>query len=280
MAGPGRRRGVLVVLLSLAALLSASMLAPAFGAPDAVSAASLATKVARALKLSKAANRNAALALARSGQPGPAGPAGAQGPAGPAGAAGPTGPAGNKGDTGAKGEACLSSDPACIGPVGNQGERGEPGKQGERGDACLPDLKGCQGPQGLDGAKGEPGDPAAASAHTYTRQMPANTSPGVLLYLFNSPLADLSVQCKIDGVTVHPRYRVWFMDKRAVVVESNPSPLTEQHLFGIISGTLMSSPTQADGTPETVAHGLTFAVTGSVNADGQSCTFHAYTVES
>jgi hypothetical protein len=38
--------------------------------------------------------------------------------------------------------------------------------------------------------------------------------------------------------------------------------------------------TAADGTPETVAHRLTYAVTGAVNADGQSCTFHAYTVES
>jgi len=265
MVGPGRRRVVLVVLLSLAALLSASMLAPAFGAPQAVSAATLASKVAKAMKLSKTANRNAARALAQSGQPGPAGPAGATGPAGPA---------GDKGETGGKGE---------TGDKGETGEQGEQGKQGEQGDACLPDVKGCQGPPGppgLDGGKGEPGDPAPASAHTYTRQLPANTSPGVLVYLFSTPLADVTVQCKIDGVTVHPRYRVWFMDKRSVVVAADPSPLAEQHQFGVISGTLMSSPTKADGTPETVAHGLTYAVTGAVNADGQSCTFHAYTVES
>ena len=259
MVGPGRRRVLLIVLLSLAALLSASMLAPAFGAPDAVSASSLASKVARALKLSKAANRKASAALARSGQPGPTGGDGAAGEKGQTGATGPGGPAG------------------AAGEKGDTGEQGKQGEPGEQGDACLPDIKGCQGPPG---EQGEPGDPAPASAHTYTRQLPANTSPGVLVVLFSHPLADVTVQCKIDGVTVHPRYRVWFMDKRSVVVAADPSPLAEQHQFGVISGTLMSSPTKADGTPETVAHGLTYAVTGSVNADGQSCTFHAYTIES
>jgi hypothetical protein len=72
-----RRRVAFVVLLSVGALLCASMLAPAFGAPKVVSAASLASKVAKALKLSKRADRNAQRALANSRKPDPAGPLGA-----------------------------------------------------------------------------------------------------------------------------------------------------------------------------------------------------------
>jgi hypothetical protein len=57
------RARALTVLLSMAALVSASMLAPAFGAPHAVSAASLASKVTKALKLAKRADSNATKAL-------------------------------------------------------------------------------------------------------------------------------------------------------------------------------------------------------------------------
>ena len=99
------RRVGFVVLLSVAALLSASMLAPAFGAPKAVSAVSLANKLSRTLKIAKRADRNAKRALAdveqqdtaAKGDPGPTGPAG---PKGDAGARGAKGDKGGKGDPG------------------------------------------------------------------------------------------------------------------------------------------------------------------------------------
>jgi hypothetical protein len=90
----GTRRTTLTVLLAAAALLSASMLAPAFGAPKAVSAVSLAKKVKATLTIAKRADRNAKRAI-KSLQARPA-----AGPAGPPGAAGLPGANGAKGDKG------------------------------------------------------------------------------------------------------------------------------------------------------------------------------------
>jgi hypothetical protein len=154
MTRSGRGRVWAVVLLAIAAVLSASMLAPAFGAPKAVSAASLASKVAKALKLSKKANSNAKKALANSrasGPQGPAGPGGTNGTAGAKGDAGPRGPAGpeGQGSQGPQGDPCLSSDPACRGPEGPEGPEG----QGTKGDPCLSSDPACRGPQG---PKGDP----------------------------------------------------------------------------------------------------------------------------
>jgi hypothetical protein len=76
------RRTTFLVLISVAALLCASMLAPAFGAPQATSAASLAKKLASTLKIAKRADRNAKRAikgLQVEGKRGPAGPPGAAG---------------------------------------------------------------------------------------------------------------------------------------------------------------------------------------------------------
>ena len=58
-----RRRTTFTVLLAAAAVLSASMLAPAFGAPQATSAASLAKKLASTLRIAKRADRNAKRAI-------------------------------------------------------------------------------------------------------------------------------------------------------------------------------------------------------------------------
>jgi hypothetical protein len=91
------RRTTLTVLLAVAALLCASMLAPAFGAPKAVSAVSLAKKLTRTTKIAKRADRNAKRAikgLQVEGKRGPAGPPGATG------AAGQPGTPGAKGDRG------------------------------------------------------------------------------------------------------------------------------------------------------------------------------------
>jgi len=76
------RRTLFIALLTTAALLSASMLAPAFGAPQATSAATLAKKLARALKIAKRADRNAKRAIAGLQAQGNRGPTGDKGPTG------------------------------------------------------------------------------------------------------------------------------------------------------------------------------------------------------
>ena len=89
------RRTTFLVLISVAALLCASMLAPAFGAPQATSAASLAKKLASTLKIAKRADRNAKRAIKGLQVEGK------RGPAGPPGATGAQGAPGAKGDQGA-----------------------------------------------------------------------------------------------------------------------------------------------------------------------------------
>ncbi len=89
------RRTTFLVLISVAALLCASMLAPAFGAPQATSAASLAKKLASTLKIAKRADRNAKRAIKGLQVEGK------RGPAGPPGATGAQGATGAKGDQGA-----------------------------------------------------------------------------------------------------------------------------------------------------------------------------------
>jgi hypothetical protein len=88
-----RRRTAFLLSLSVAALLCASLLAPAFGAPRAVSAASLAKKVSQALKTAKRADKNAKRAL-RKAKTGPAGPKGDRGAPGAPGAPGASGATG------------------------------------------------------------------------------------------------------------------------------------------------------------------------------------------
>jgi hypothetical protein len=86
-------RRTILVLLTAAALLCASMLAPAFGAPKAGSAASLAKKLAKTTKIAKRADKNAKRALrrAKTGPKGNSGPAGPKGATGAPGASGATG---------------------------------------------------------------------------------------------------------------------------------------------------------------------------------------------
>ena len=89
-------RTTILVLLTAAALLCASMLAPAFGAPKAVSAVSLAKQLAKTTKIAKRADKNAKRALRKAkpgskGDTGPAGPRGATGAPGAPGASGATG---------------------------------------------------------------------------------------------------------------------------------------------------------------------------------------------
>ncbi|HEY8807416.1 MAG TPA: hypothetical protein VIN70_07515 [Candidatus Limnocylindria bacterium] len=58
------------------------------------------------------------------GLQGPSGASGASGAAGPSGPQGSTGPTGASGASGVKGDPCLSSDPACVGPKGDTGATG------------------------------------------------------------------------------------------------------------------------------------------------------------
>jgi hypothetical protein len=121
-----RKRVGWLVLLSMAGLLSASMLAPAFGAPHAVSAVSLAKKLTATLKIANRADRNAKLAIAGLK---------AQGGTGPQGPAGPQGGPGASGAPGSKGDACQSSDLGCRGPQGPPGTNGTTGPTGPAGTA-------------------------------------------------------------------------------------------------------------------------------------------------
>jgi Collagen triple helix repeat (20 copies) len=153
MPAPGKRRIALLVLFTMAALLSASMLAPAFGAPMAVSAANLASKLAATLKIAKRADKNAKRAIVglqsvSEGHQGPAGPAGPKGPKGDPGTAsnqgvtGPTGPQGPPGPDGPKGA------------DGSPGSPGDPGTPGSPGSPGSPGTPGTPGPPGERGAAG------------------------------------------------------------------------------------------------------------------------------
>jgi hypothetical protein len=161
----GRRRAVFLTLLALAALLSASMLAPAFGAPKAVSAVSLAKKLTRTTKIAKRADRNAKRAIAglqhvSGGTTGPQGPAG---PKGDKGDQGLPGTAASKGDPGDKGD---KGDPGTPGTPGAPGTPGTPGSKGDKGDACLSSDPACRGPKGdpgQDGAPGQDGQPGPSA---------------------------------------------------------------------------------------------------------------------
>jgi hypothetical protein len=92
------RRTTFLVLITVAALLCASMLAPAFGAPQATSAASLAKKLASTLRIAKRADRNAKRAIKGLQVEGKRGPAGPPGATGAAGAPGTSGAKGDKGE--------------------------------------------------------------------------------------------------------------------------------------------------------------------------------------
>ena len=98
-----KRRMTLTVLLAGAALLSASMLAPAFGAPKAVSAVSLAKKLSTTLAIAKRADRNAKRAIKALQAPDGTGGAGTPGAQGQPGPQGLQGPKGDRGDVGTPG---------------------------------------------------------------------------------------------------------------------------------------------------------------------------------
>jgi hypothetical protein len=194
------RKPVFVVLMSVGALLCASMLAPAFGAPKAVSAATVAQKLARTLKIAKRADRNAKRAIAglqevESGVAGPKGDPGATGATGPKGDSGLPGPKGDQGEPGAQGE---------QGPQGVQGIQGEQGEQGPQGEI---------GPSTGFVARTEPSVVwAGANQVVQTLSLPAGSyvvSGKVLLN--NNSTADQVVSCELkanatvidDGEAIH-----------------------------------------------------------------------------
>ena len=158
------RRTTLTVLLAVAALLCASMLAPAFGAPKAMSAVSLAKKLANTTKIAKRADRNAKRAIAglQHVSGGGTGGTGATGPRGPKGDKGDPGTAANKGDPGPPGPPGAKGDQGDQGIQGIQGDPGSPGTPGTKGD------KGDQGLQGIQGIQGVQGPPGFASVFITT----------------------------------------------------------------------------------------------------------------
>jgi hypothetical protein len=167
------RRTTLTVLGCAAALLCASMLAPAFGAPKAVSAVSLAKKLARTTKIAKRADRNAKRAIA-----------GLQHVSG--GGTGATGPRGPKGDKGDPGTAANKGDPGPPGPKGDQGIQGiqgDPGSPGTPGTPGAKGDKGDKGDQGIQGIQGPPGfqttfvQTAAVSTPPSTTEIDSATCP-------------------------------------------------------------------------------------------------------
>jgi hypothetical protein len=108
------RRTTFLVLISVAALLCASMLAPAFGAPQATSAASLAKKLASTLRIAKRADRNAKRAIAGLQVEGKRGPAGPPGATGANGTNGTNGAKGDKGEPATRLWAVLDSGGSLV----------------------------------------------------------------------------------------------------------------------------------------------------------------------
>jgi hypothetical protein len=137
------------------------------------------------------------------------------GAAGAVGPVGPKGPAGADGKPGPRGDACLSSDPACVGPKGDPGTPGSNGRNGAdgangevgpKGDPCLPDVKGCQGPkgdtgaQGATGPQGPPGSAAGATTTVTTLVRQAFGEPVVLVPLTTSPeFGSIVASCEANG---------------------------------------------------------------------------------
>jgi hypothetical protein len=170
MPASRRRRLMWFVLLTTAALLSASMLAPAFGAPNAISMVSLAKKLSRTLKIAKRADGNAKRALAGLHAQGGAGPVG---PAGPAGPKGDPGPQGLQGEHGLQGLQGIQGDKGDKGDKGDQGLQGIQGVKGDKGDKGDQGLQGIQGVKGDKGDKGDQGPPGPASTFVTTTSFTA-----------------------------------------------------------------------------------------------------------
>lgn len=149
----------------------------AIAVPPAFGSSSVATQLAKALKLAKTANTNAskALTVAKAAGAGTAGTKGATGPAGPAGPAGTTGatgPAGPAGPAGAQG------DTGAAGPKGDKGDKGDTGATGATG------AQGIQGPPGTP-ATTPPGGSGVAYAASHSGatdpNLPVDTNPTTLL---------------------------------------------------------------------------------------------------
>jgi hypothetical protein len=109
--------------------------------------------------------------------------------------------------------------------------------------------------------------------------MPSAISGGVTTVLFSTPLATILAQCKNDAGFIVPKYQVIFLENRPIIVASDPPLVGEQFQTGTSSASMLSSPTNPDGTFNATAHGLTYSVSGVVNSDGQHCSFHAFTIE-
>ena len=93
------------------------------------------------------------------GEAGPPGPVGDAGPPGPAGDAGPPGSPGERGIDGAPGERGERGEPGAAGPVGATGEAGLAGPAGADGAPGTSGADGAPGPAGPAGPAGQSGPP-------------------------------------------------------------------------------------------------------------------------
>ena len=176
------------------------------------------TKFETQISWNQAGAAGAAGPVGPKGPAGVAGPGGAAGPKGDTGFTGPAGPAGADGKPGAKGDPCLSSDPACVGAKGDpgtpgsngwngaDGANGTNGEAGPKGDPCLPDVKGCQGPkgdtgaQGATGPQGPPGSAAGTTSTVTTLAHQAFGEPAVTVPLTTSPeFGSIVASCEASG---------------------------------------------------------------------------------
>jgi collagen triple helix repeat protein len=127
---PGAKRRLLVrALAGVLALLVAGSIAPAFGAPNPLSAAKALKTAQQALRTARNANAQATRALAFARRPGPPGLQGARGSEGVDGVDGLNGEPGPPGATG------LTGSPGTDGPQGRPGATGPSGVQGPPGSA-------------------------------------------------------------------------------------------------------------------------------------------------
>jgi hypothetical protein len=143
------RRPAMAAIVVAAALFTISIAVPAMGGPTALSAASLSSKVKKALSTAKAAKSTADSALAKAAQA-----LAVSGAVGPKGDPGQTGPKGNDGAPGA---------PGAAGPAGPKGASGSNGAVGPTGPAGANGSNGGVGPTGPAGANATADGPGIMS---------------------------------------------------------------------------------------------------------------------
>jgi hypothetical protein len=220
------------------------------------------------------------------GQPGPAGPAGAQGPIGPQGPAGAQGPAGPKGDPGPQGAA---GDPGPAGPAGPTGAAGSsittspvaagdacPNGGAEFTDGQSDTSYACTGAQGATGATGAPGPQGPAGPPG-----PAGTGGDVW-----SAFGELAANTSGTVVTIDPPAGNYLLIVTGSAFPTVPDATSCRVLIG---GAIFATTASlvADGVPQTISLSTSTSVPsgeavsvscGQVSGEGVSIDLEALAV--